>query len=363
MNNNDIILSQIRQRLEILYQMVDELEASGGGGGGGGGTTNYNDLSNKPSIEGQQLVGNKTASDLGLATTSQLNRKVDKEEGSSLMTAAQATKLEGIQAGAEVNVQADWNQTNSNADDYIKNKPTIPTPITVDQTYNATSANAQSGKAVAQAISTKVDKETGKGLSTNDFTNTDKANLETALTKANAAAPQSTTYTKTEVDTALEAKLDTTDFDAVVSSVSILQKRVNDVSDYGKLTIDKTKTTYNSAQRKLKFLFDMSAIGSDFQLRQVGLIATSNAAIKYQLTLDTTPETDVTFVKTSDITQTMSSTSYTWTKTAVSANDTWYVVPFMKYDNGDDFYLKYGHLYSITVNNDGTLAIIAICKE
>lgn len=29
--------------------------------------------------------------------------------------------------GAEVNVQADWNQTNSSADDYIKNKPTIPT--------------------------------------------------------------------------------------------------------------------------------------------------------------------------------------------------------------------------------------------
>ena len=29
--------------------------------------------------------------------------------------------------GAEVNVQPDWNQTNSSADDYIKNKPTIPT--------------------------------------------------------------------------------------------------------------------------------------------------------------------------------------------------------------------------------------------
>lgn len=123
MSNSDVILSQIRQRLEILYQMVDELEA--GGGGGGGGTTNYNNLTNKPAIEGQQLVGNKTASDLGLATTSQLNGKVDKVAGSSLMTSAQATKLEGIEAGAEVNVQADWNQANSSADDYIKNKPTL----------------------------------------------------------------------------------------------------------------------------------------------------------------------------------------------------------------------------------------------
>lgn len=32
MSNSDVILSQIRQRLEILYQMVDELEAGGGHG-------------------------------------------------------------------------------------------------------------------------------------------------------------------------------------------------------------------------------------------------------------------------------------------------------------------------------------------
>ena len=53
---------------------------------------------------------------------------------------------------------------------------------------------------VDTALSDKVDKETGKGLSTNDFTNIDVANLETALAKANAAAPQSTTYTKAEID-------------------------------------------------------------------------------------------------------------------------------------------------------------------
>ncbi len=42
-------------------------------------------------------------------------------------TTAEKNKLAGIQAGAEVNVQADWNQSSSSADDYIKNKPTIPT--------------------------------------------------------------------------------------------------------------------------------------------------------------------------------------------------------------------------------------------
>ena len=28
--------------------------------------------------------------------------------------------------GAEVNVQSDWNETNTNSDAYIQNKPTIP---------------------------------------------------------------------------------------------------------------------------------------------------------------------------------------------------------------------------------------------
>ncbi|MEX2410746.1 MAG: DUF1566 domain-containing protein [Candidatus Paceibacterota bacterium] len=40
---------------------------------------------------------------------------------------ADATKLASIEEGAEVNVQADWNQATTTADDYIKNKPSIPT--------------------------------------------------------------------------------------------------------------------------------------------------------------------------------------------------------------------------------------------
>lgn len=154
---------------------------------GGGGTTDYTDLTNKPSINGVVLAGNKTTSDLGI----------------------------------EENAQADWDEADTTAPSYIKNKPNIPSGVVVDTTYDGTSENAQAGTAVAQAISTKVDKETGKGLSTNDFTNTDKANLETALTKANTAAPQSTTYTKNEVDTALAEKLNTADVDAALSSTSI----------------------------------------------------------------------------------------------------------------------------------------------
>lgn len=57
------------------------------------------------------------------------------------ITAAQATKLTGIEEGAEVNVQADWNQTITTADDYIKNKPTIPGEVDGSETKVTAGAN------------------------------------------------------------------------------------------------------------------------------------------------------------------------------------------------------------------------------
>lgn len=50
---------------ELLIELKEVIEA---GGGGGGGTTNYNALSNKPSINGVTLQGNKTTSDLNIQT-------------------------------------------------------------------------------------------------------------------------------------------------------------------------------------------------------------------------------------------------------------------------------------------------------
>lgn len=71
--------------------------------GGSGGTSDYPDLTNKPSINGHTLLGNQTGADLGLASSSD-----------------------------------------------------IPT---VDQTYNATSTHAQSGTAVADALTDYYNKE------------------------------------------------------------------------------------------------------------------------------------------------------------------------------------------------------------
>ena len=56
--------------------------------------------------------------------------KVDVVAGKGLSTedytTEEKTKLSGIESGAEVNVQADWNQSDNTKDDFINNKPSIP---------------------------------------------------------------------------------------------------------------------------------------------------------------------------------------------------------------------------------------------
>lgn len=63
-NFHDINLDWIIKNIKSLITRVTNLESSGGGGGSG--TTDYNDLSNKPSINGNELSGNKTTSQLGI---------------------------------------------------------------------------------------------------------------------------------------------------------------------------------------------------------------------------------------------------------------------------------------------------------
>ena len=62
-----------------------------------------------------------------------LNSKVDKVSGKGLSTNdytdAEKNKVAGIAAGAEVNVQSDWNATEGDA--FIKNKPSIPAAVAV----------------------------------------------------------------------------------------------------------------------------------------------------------------------------------------------------------------------------------------
>ena len=150
-------------------------------------TSGVAEILNKPTIPAEQVNSDWNAttgkaqilnkptipSIDGLATIIYVDQqdalKVDKIEGKGLsandFTNTLKTKLDGIQAGAEVNVNADWNATTGDA--RILNKPTIPS---IDGLATIAYVDLQD--------SFKVDKISGKGLSTNDFTNTLKTKLD-----------------------------------------------------------------------------------------------------------------------------------------------------------------------------------------
>lgn len=120
-------LPQSREE-ELLIELKETIEA--GGGGGGGGTTNYNALSNKPKINGTELSGNKTLNQLG--------------------------------------IQAKLTFDNSPT-------PGSDNPVKSNGVYGAI-LNLQEG--VTSRIEGKVDKETGKALSSNDYTIEEKTKLD-----------------------------------------------------------------------------------------------------------------------------------------------------------------------------------------
>ena len=106
-------------------------------------------------------VDNTADADKPISTAAQtaLDGKVDKITGKGLseanFTDTEKTKLAGIAAGAEVNVQSDWNQGNDAADDYIKNKPSN---LVQDASYVHTDnnfTNAEKAKADGAIQSTE----------------------------------------------------------------------------------------------------------------------------------------------------------------------------------------------------------------
>lgn len=90
------------------------------------------------------------------ALNAAIGNKVDKVAGKGLsendFTTEQMNKLAEIQAGAEANVQPDWNVTDTDSDAFIKNKPGIPPPVTVDTEMSETSTNPVQNKAITAYI-------------------------------------------------------------------------------------------------------------------------------------------------------------------------------------------------------------------
>lgn len=110
-------------------------------------------ISGNTSAINQEIL-DRQAADTALQTN--IDKKVDKVSGKGLSTndytTADKTKLDGIEAGANKTV--------------------------VDSTLSSTSTNPVQNKVIDAALGNKVDKVAGKGLSTNDYTTTEKNKLD-----------------------------------------------------------------------------------------------------------------------------------------------------------------------------------------
>ena len=178
----EAVWTEYKDRVDFKKLTIQNVEVTPGGGGAG----DYENLINKPEINGVTLSGDKTASQLGFASVATSGSYNDLSNKPTIPTVNNATltiqkngtnvqtftanassnvtanitvptktsdltnddnvvkdasyvhtdnnyttteknKLSGIASGAEVNVQANWAETNTSSDAYIKNKPTIPT--------------------------------------------------------------------------------------------------------------------------------------------------------------------------------------------------------------------------------------------
>lgn len=72
----------------------------------------------------------------------------------------------------DAQVQADWDVTDTTSKAYIKNKPYIPSGVVIDQTFDGTSANAQSGVAIQDELSTNYQSKLVSGTNIKTINNT-----------------------------------------------------------------------------------------------------------------------------------------------------------------------------------------------
>ena len=123
----------------------------------------YADLSNKPTIPAAQVQADWSQSD-----SAAVDYIKNKPSLATVATSGSYTDLSNTPTIPAAPVQSNWNESDSGSLAYIQNKPSLATVATsgsysdlsnkpaiptVDQTYDGTSTNAQSGVAVASGIS------------------------------------------------------------------------------------------------------------------------------------------------------------------------------------------------------------------
>lgn len=194
------------------------LALMGGNGGGGGGTSNYEALTNKPSIGGVTLIGDMTLAELGIVVDSELSTTSTNPVQNAVLTALlnafpysnvtgkpqiNGVTLTGNVTLAQLGLNAIWVGTQA---EYALVESTLAVGTLVvitddndmDSTPTQNSTNVVSSGGVyafvTQGLDGKVDKVQGKGLSTEDYTTAEKTKLGGIEAEAN----------KTVVDSALD---------------------------------------------------------------------------------------------------------------------------------------------------------------
>lgn len=110
--------------------------------------------------------------DSGFITNSALTPYALSSSLATVATSGSYSDLSNKPTIPAAQIQSDWSQTDSTAVDFIKNKPIIPSGVVIDQTYDGTSTNAQSGVAIQSELSTNYQSKLVSGTNIKTVNNT-----------------------------------------------------------------------------------------------------------------------------------------------------------------------------------------------
>lgn len=214
------------------------------------------------------VVNNLNTTTTNLPLSANMGKKLQDEKASKdvattstdgLMSSTDKSKLDGIESGAEANVQSDWNQTTTTADNYIKNKPTKLSDFTNDSgfikntvnnltnyylktdTYTKTEVNGLISSIVTLNI------EVVSSLPTTDISQTTIYLVPKATSQTNNVYDE---YINTDGTTAGWEKIGDTEVDlsnyyTITQVDNLLANKVDKVSGKGLSTNDFTTTLKN----------------------------------------------------------------------------------------------------------------------
>lgn len=150
--------------------------------GGTGGTSDYNELTNKPQINGVTLTGNKTSEDLGIITG--ITDAYTKEETQALIESSITGKADKTYVDGQLDLKSD--------------KSTTYTKTEVDNSISRITQNINNKLANKADKSDTYNKE--ETISVIQSNTTNKADTTYVDAQLNLKADKSDTYTKEEVD-------------------------------------------------------------------------------------------------------------------------------------------------------------------